>query len=71
MKRDDIYTKHSHKFMITDTLQKIIKNEEPSKPNLFGSDLLFSQIITSRIETAKAKPSEFNTSEEVKIKKFK
>lgn len=66
-----IFEKHSHKFMITETLQKMLKKEEKRKPSMLGADLFFSNLISEKMEKAKGKPSEFNTKSEVKVNKMR
>lgn len=70
-KKDMIYKKHSHKFMITETLQKMLKKEERKKPSMLGADLFFSDLISTKMVNANGSPYEFDNNKEVKINKMK
>ena len=67
----EFYEKHSHKFMITESLQKMLKKESKKKPKMLGADLFFSNLISDKMETADGTPFEFNTNKQVKINKMK
>lgn len=72
LKKEQIYQKNHHDFMVTDTLRNLICKQKKVKKEIqtLGSDNYFETIIKERMEKAEGKLYEFNTKDEVKIQKM-
>jgi len=72
LKKEQIYQKNHHDFMVTDTLRNLICKEKKVKKEIqtLSLDNYFETIIKERMDKAEGKLNEFNTKDEVKIKKM-